>query len=135
MIVKDCTRCGADNAKHYQGSKECVECEAKRKRGYYKANRLSILAKRSAHYDKNRETILETRAGYWRKNRKKVNAAATLRYRVKKGSVAQPDSCESCGKPCKPEAHYEDYSKPLDVKWLCRSCHGQHHSVVQRLAV
>lgn len=34
--------------------------------------------------------------------------------------------CEKCGKE-KVDAHHDDYSKPLDVRWLCRSHHLQHH--------
>lgn len=39
--------------------------------------------------------------------------------------------CESCGRPSTSHmpshAHHDDYSKPLDVRWLCASCHKQHH--------
>jgi len=35
--------------------------------------------------------------------------------------------CESCG-AAKVEAHHDDYSKPLQVRWLCRPCHlAEHH--------
>lgn len=34
--------------------------------------------------------------------------------------------CEVCGE-VKSEAHHEDYSKPLDVRWLCRRHHEEHH--------
>lgn len=37
--------------------------------------------------------------------------------------IRQP--CELCGKQA--EAHHDDYSKPLEVRWLCRSHHRQHH--------
>jgi len=34
--------------------------------------------------------------------------------------------CEICG--CeKSEAHHDDYSRPLDVRWLCRVHHLMHH--------
>ena len=34
--------------------------------------------------------------------------------------------CIRCGKE-KSEAHHEDYDKPLEVMWLCTSCHKQRH--------
>lgn len=39
--------------------------------------------------------------------------------------VRQP--CEVCGKTSYVDAHHDDYSRPLDVRWLCRSHHRQHH--------
>jgi len=26
------------------------------------------------------------------------------------------------------EAHHDDYSKPLDIQWMCTSCHKRHHA-------
>lgn len=34
--------------------------------------------------------------------------------------------CEQCGS-IKVQAHHEDYSKPLDVRWLCVAHHGEAH--------
>lgn len=42
---------------------------------------------------------------------------------LKSGRLTRPDHCENCGAPCKPHAHHDDYSKPLDVRWLCAKCH------------
>lgn len=38
--------------------------------------------------------------------------------------IRQP--CEKCG-ASKSQAHHDDYSKPLEVRWLCVSCHAGHH--------
>lgn len=34
--------------------------------------------------------------------------------------------CEKCGS-VKSQAHHEDYSRPLDVRWLCFPCHRAEH--------
>ncbi len=35
--------------------------------------------------------------------------------------------CERCAAQVA-QAHHEDYSKPLDVVWLCRRCHAARHA-------
>lgn len=54
---------------------------------------------------------------------------------IKKGIIQRPSNCDRCGRLCvsannRPqiEAHHEDYAKPLDVQWLCRSCHFKRHA-------
>jgi transposase-like protein len=47
---------------------------------------------------------------------------------VRRGElIRQP--CEVCGDK-KSDAHHEDYSKPLDVRWLCRKHHRQRHKEI-----
>lgn len=45
---------------------------------------------------------------------------------IKKGTLVKK-KCEVCSED-KSEAHHDDYSKPLDVRWLCRSCHRAWHA-------
>lgn len=40
--------------------------------------------------------------------------------------------CEVC-KEIKSEAHHDDYDKPLDVRWLCRKHHGEHHRTLKEI--
>lgn len=43
--------------------------------------------------------------------------------------IRQP--CEKCD--AEPgHGHHDDYSKPLDVRWLCRPCHVAHHTAERR---
>ena len=38
--------------------------------------------------------------------------------------VRQP--CEKCGE-ARTDAHHDDYTMPLNVRWLCKKCHGIEH--------
>jgi hypothetical protein len=67
------------------------------------------------------------RQAAWRdRNPQSVWAHMALRSGLRRGLV-QPQPCAHCGAP-KTEAHHEDYDRPLDVLWLCRPCHKQHHA-------
>ena len=44
---------------------------------------------------------------------------------LRKIIIKQP--CEICGE-VKSQAHHSDYTKPLDVRWLCRPCHVAIHA-------
>lgn len=57
----------------------------------------------------------------------KVAARRAIQREVNAGRVARL-AC-FCGDP-KSEAHHPDYSKPLDVMWLCRKHHGEMHRKV-----
>ena len=88
----------------------CRECQRKYRRG------------------KRKDKSDPARTNRWRaKHRHKNNAQQKLRHAVKTGKLER-QPCEKCGNP-KSEAHHADYSKPLDVKWLCRQCHAKEHRV------
>jgi ribosomal protein S27AE len=46
---------------------------------------------------------------------------------LKSGKIQRPDTCPACGKKGWIAAHHEDYSKPLDIHWLCGPCHKAIH--------
>lgn len=55
-------------------------------------------------------------------------ARAMVRRAVASGSLVRPDRCEQCGAvPKCVLAHHVTYSQPLDVLWLCPSCHLKAH--------
>lgn len=56
----------------------------------------------------------------------KANARSYLHVYLKRGHVIKLP-CRDCGSE-KSEAHHEDYSKPLEVIWLCRGCHLKLHN-------
>lgn len=54
-------------------------------------------------------------------------AQVALGNAVRKGEVKK-QPCWVCGE--KAVAHHPDYSRPLDVVWLCHPHHGQAHALV-----
>lgn len=43
------------------------------------------------------------------------------------------EPCVICGTTEHVHAHHQDYSKPLDVKWLCAKCHHRVHAAFPQL--
>jgi ribosomal protein S27AE len=65
----------------------------------------------------------------WRAaNKPKQNAHAAVQRALKKGCLERPDECQQCGRIGRVLAHHEDYSKQLEVIWLCSPCHGETHT-------
>lgn len=69
----------------------------------------------------------EYQRNYHKINKKKVLARQAVSDAIKKGSMVRFPCCV-CGNP-KSEGHHEDYAKPLDVTWLCRKHHAEHHAL------
>ena len=57
------------------------------------------------------------------RNPEKKHAAVALSNAVRDGKIVRKKTCEVCGRRKNVEAHHEDYSKPLEIKWLCKKCH------------
>lgn len=133
-------------------SKQCKKCkETKPMTEFYKHSAMGdghlnfckpcVRKRVSAHRDANIEHIREydreraktvARRAHIAANCKRWRAANPERYRaqvelnnaVRDGRVnRQP--CEVCG--AKAHAHHDDYSKPLDVRWLCAVHHAEAH--------
>lgn len=73
----------------------------------------------------------EQRAAYNRRykaipgNVEKIRARDALANAIRYGAmVRQP--CEKCGAE-NTHGHHDDYSKPLEVRWLCHFCHAAEH--------
>jgi len=73
---------------------------------------------------------------FWRNGSRASDRAQNLaEVALHKGVLQRPDKCQSCGASghCKNGAtivhgHHDDYSKPLDVRWLCKKCHFAWHA-------
>lgn len=62
----------------------------------------------------------------WKNNPTRRNARQVVFHALRSGVLTKPNRCESCGKEgCAIQAHHKSYDDPLDISWLCISCHRQ----------
>jgi len=59
-------------------------------------------------------------------NREKQRIHASVNHEIKMGRLVRGPCCQ-CGSEVNIDAHHHDYAKPLEVTWLCRSCHLKEH--------
>lgn len=57
----------------------------------------------------------------------KVRAHNAVHKAIRSGTLKRLP-CEHCGSTERIHAHHHDYSKPLDVQWLCQRCHIHEHA-------
>lgn len=67
---------------------------------------------------------------YREKNPVHTAITQAVRDAVKRGLLQKPLCCEGCRHPFPARlltGHHDDYSRPLDVRWLCNLCHRRWH--------
>ena len=103
------------------GFERCKDC----RREYYRKYKASHPEYAAKHKNYTKEAFLNN-PEYRKEHRVKHNArnqANYHRYKLKK------EACERCGSDADLHMHHDDYSKPLDVITLCRTCHeAVHHN-------
>lgn len=103
---------------------QCRDC----KRRIYEAQREHVL-QRSKHTKDARTTEMRREDYHRRKTDPKFRARQLLRTAVVLGKVKKPKQCPECGRETVIHGHHTDYSKPLEVEWLCGKCHSKRHRV------
>jgi hypothetical protein len=79
----------------------------------------------------NKEASDRAKKAWYQRNKHKKYANGCVKYAIQSGKlIRQP--CEVCGE-LRVQAHHDDYSKPLDVKWLCTKHHAERHVELNRL--
>lgn len=78
------------------------------------------------HYQNNKE-LYKQRVIKNNRNSIKAKAASAVHAAIMSGKLTR-QPCEECGAE-KAEGHHDDYAKPLEVRWLCRSHHRQWHAL------
>lgn len=79
------------------------------------------------HEDPNRRLRLAENVKRWNeRNPEGYRAHYVVSNAIRDGKLKR-QPCETCG-ALKAHAHHENYSKPLEVRWLCAMCHQRHHA-------
>lgn len=98
-------------------------------REYYKQHSDNVKERVRRYRETNSDAVLKTRLKTHSKNPSKINARRVVEAAIKAGVLTKPEACSSCGKKdCRIEAYHEDHTKPLEVDWLCVSCHRKRDS-------
>jgi len=58
--------------------------------------------------------------------------AVNTSNRAIKNNIIKREPCEFCGISYNIEGHHHNYNQPLNVMWLCKTCHKILHSVYRR---
>ena len=113
--------------------KKCSSCKQEKDFSFFNIDKLtkSGFSQYCKECRKEKDRIRQkTRTNTGRKNwmikfpeRKKAHIKV---YHAVKQGILKRQPCHVCGKNA--EAHHPDYSRPLDVIWLCASHHRQAHN-------
>lgn len=113
-----------------------LELDRLRRRRYREKHPESVILASRKWREANRERLREAdrvrrRNGYVRPPEPDYIARTRwlLKSAVKSGKVVKPKICSGCGAKARLHGHHADYSKPIDVKWLCSICHGLQHRI------
>ena len=125
----------------------CKKCDKKRNLRYYYANRENALSRMHKYYKDNKLKCRTVQKVYYSKHRPEYlerNRQERIKYPLKiqcrrktysaigSGKLIRGTCCKDCGaNQERMYGHHEDYNKPLDVVWLCSSCHMRRHSVLK----
>lgn len=133
-MTKTCKACGTENAEFYKGvTGRCKECH---KAGVRK-NRQNDDHYRE--YDRMRSSLphrKESRAKTmreWRKKNPQAYIAQTAVSNALRDGRIKKSPCVLCDARDHVHAHHRDYSRPLDVVWVCAKCHHRLHAIFPEL--
>lgn len=79
--------------------------------------------------EKGKAKVRKSHLNYISKFPEKRKAHILVGNKLRDGILKRPLRCESCSVECRPQAHHCDYTKPLDVMWLCTTCHVEWHKI------
>lgn len=89
------------------------------------------LGKRVSSPEK-RDAIRVAIKAWQKENPEKIRAHQKVSDALRNRTLKNPGVCSQCGKMTSYlDAHHADYSKPLDVMWVCLRCHRRIHAALR----
>lgn len=116
-----------DKTKPSGHSRKCKECQRQRSADYRKKTDWAAYQRKRLEDATKRSNINAQQRAWIRRNPVVEQAYSAVKTALKSGCLVRPQECSKCKKACTPEAHHDDYEKPLDVVWLCKLCHEARH--------
>lgn len=107
--------------------KDCHKADVRKNYAEKRPQYQAYEAERNATEKRREHRRAAGKRHYW-SNHEKARARAELKRAVREGRV-QRKPCQVCGDP-RSDGHHHDYSKPLDVEWMCFKCHRAEHGQV-----
>lgn len=101
---------------------------AKDRKRYARDREKRLAAQRAySKTEKGRERIREANRRWGERNPEKRKAQTKISNAIRDGKLERGTVCAEASDECagRIEAHHEDYSKPLEVTWLCVFHHAQ----------
>ena len=123
---KECTK--ADVNKNRAANLEYYQ-QYDRHRFQYELERRSLQLDQMREWAKNNpEKLAEVKSQWQARNPEKRQCHLSLASAIAKGTLVKSASCQSCGtSEGRIQGHHPDYTKPIDVMWLCATCHSRQH--------
>jgi hypothetical protein len=137
MTSKVCFKCGETKPieEYYKHPRmadghlgKCIECTRKDVAEYQRGKgheRICALKKAYAKTEGRKAQMAQFQRKYYQQNPDRWRAKIALQWARRRGLLVPPDSCPACGGGGRLHAHHNDYSKPLEVEWLCEHCHRE----------
>lgn len=107
------------------------EIRLKWSRKWNRENRGKLAKAMREYHARKRDKTLERLRQVNAEHPERARAYATVLHALKTGRLKKPSQCQACGQTKTVQAHHDDYSKRLEVKWLCRECHAKVHGMVK----
>ena len=107
----------------------CRVCGNKKGRVYRKTESGIIAKKKHLDSKHGKKAIYKYGKKYRRTNPLKISSHKAVYYALSTGRLVKK-SCSVCGSTINIEAHHVDYSKWLDVVWLCCQHHRDLHATL-----